>query len=93
MLLIFCSKIDKELDSENFRMILQVLWKIYEKILEVGHFCLPAPIIVSKGPETKKIKKKTKKQKQEPSCSSHLNKGTENIKELNIKAQKTKAIR
>ena len=48
---------------------------------------------MSKGPETKKIKKKTKKQKQEPSCSSHLNKGTENIKELNIKAQKTKAIR
>ena len=38
-----------------------------------------------KGPETKKTKKK-KKQTQLPSCSSHLHKGTEDMREQNTKA-------
>ena len=48
-----------------------------------------------KGPETKKIKKQnkektktqTKTQTQQPSCFSRLNKGTENMRQQNTKAQ------
>lgn len=29
--LIFLTKTDKKLDTENFRMILQEVWKIYKK--------------------------------------------------------------
>ena len=32
MFLIFLAETDKKLDTENFRMIVQVVWKIYEKL-------------------------------------------------------------
>ena len=38
-----------------------------------------------KGPQTTKSKKKTEKQTQQPSCSTHLNKGTENVRQQNTK--------
>ena len=43
------------------------------------------------GPKTKKIKKR-KKQAQWPSYTSHLNKGAENMREQNTKAQEKKCI-
>ena len=48
-----------------------------------------------KGPESKKKKNKAKKQLQQPSYSSVLNKGTENLRQQNTRAQEkiTKTIR
>ena len=32
MFLIFLTEMDKKLGTENFRMILQVVWKIYKEL-------------------------------------------------------------
>ena len=45
---------------------------------------------VVKGTRLKENKEKTRKQTQQPSCSSHLNKGTENLKKQNTKGQEKK---
>ena len=40
-----------------------------------------------KGTRDKENKEKTKKHTQQPSCSSHLNKGTGNVRQQNTKTQ------
>ena len=42
------------------------------------------------GTKDKENKGTTKKQTQQPSCSSHLNKGAENVREQNTKAKENK---
>ena len=46
--------------------------------------------LLVKGARDKEKKEKTKKQTQHPLCSSHLNKGTEDVKEQKQKQKKNK---
>ena len=65
----------------------------FEKVLHNSHNKFFVPVTPSQK-ETRdkknKNKEKTKKQTQQPSCSSHLNKGTEDMRKQNTKVQEKK---
>ena len=68
----------------------------FKIVLHNKHNNLYALVTLVKGTRDKENKEKTNTQTQQPSCSSHLNKGTKNLREQNTKAQEkknTKTIR
>ena len=76
--------------KEIHRIMIRYL--TFEIVLHNRHKNFYAPVqapvqLLVKDTRDKENKEKTKKQTQQPSCSSHLNKWTKDMREQNTKAQ------